>query len=185
MNKTVVITGAGGVLCSAFAKHLAALGCRVALLGRTEANLEKVRTEIEASGGTAGVYVCDVLSKTALRAAHEKIRADLGPCDVLINGAGGNDPRGTTAHEEYTAGDEAQTELSTFFNLNEAGFDAVFDLNLKGTLLPTQEFVSDMLGRSGCSRADAGGDDPVAFFDSYFRIQGSLDAKKPLKSYLA
>ncbi|MBQ7566335.1 MAG: SDR family oxidoreductase [Oscillospiraceae bacterium] len=150
MNKTVVITGAGGVLCSAFAKHLASLGCRVALIGRTAATLEAVKSEIESAGGTAGVYPADVLDKAALKAAHEKIKRDFGPCDVLINGAGGNDPRGTTSREEFTPGDEAEKELATFFSLDEAGFDAVFDLNLKGTLLPTQEFAADMIGRAGC-----------------------------------
>lgn len=151
MNKTVVITGAGGVLCSEFARFLAAEGNRIALLDLNAAAAEAVAKEITAKGSTAKAYACNVLDKESLAAVHEQVVADLGPCDILINGAGGNNPQCTTAHEEYQNGDETAEEFLTFFNIDEKGFDFVFDLNLKGVLLPSQVFMPDMIGRSGCS----------------------------------
>ncbi|MBQ2780002.1 MAG: SDR family oxidoreductase [Clostridia bacterium] len=151
MSKTVVITGAGGVLCSAFAVNLAKLGHRVALLDIQLPAAEKVAQQIREAGGCAKAYACDVLSRETVDAVHTQILADFGPCDILINGAGGNNPRCTTAGETYTAGDENVADKLTFFNLPKEGFDFVFDLNLKGVLIPSQVFMADMLGRTGCS----------------------------------
>ncbi len=151
MNKTIVITGAGGVLCSSFAEALAADGAKVALLDLNEEAAKKVADRINAAGGTARAYGTNVLERESLKAAHEAILADLGPCDILINGAGGNNPRCTTAHEVFEPGDEDREDIKTFFNLDKSGFDFVFSLNLMGSLLPTQEFARDMLGRKGCS----------------------------------
>ena len=150
MSRVVVITGAGGVLCSGFARALAAKGDTVALLDLNEEAAAKVAEEINAAGGRAVAYKADVLDKAALEAVHEKVLADLGPATVLINGAGGNSPRCTTAHEIFEKGDETAESISTFFNLDKEGFRFVFDLNLMGTLLPTQVFARDMLGREGC-----------------------------------
>lgn len=151
--KNCIITGAGGVLCSAFAAEMARAGYAVALLDINEAAVTAVAKSINEAGGVAKAYAVSVLDRAALEAVHEKILADLGKCDILINGAGGNNPRATTTHEYFEAGDEDATtdELTTFFNLSESGFDFVFDLNLKGVLLPTQVFARDMLGREGCS----------------------------------
>ena len=151
--KICVVTGAGGVLCSAFAAEMSRAGYALALLDINEAAVTAVADAITAAGGTAKAYAVSVLDREALEAVHEKILADLGKCDVLINGAGGNNPRATTTHEYFEAGEEdaAAEELTTFFNLSESGFDFVFDLNLKGVLLPTQVFARDMLGREGCS----------------------------------
>lgn len=151
--KLCVVTGAGGVLCSAFATEMARAGYAVALLDINEKAVSEVAKSINEAGGTAKAYAVSVLDRAALEAVHEKILADLGPCDVLINGAGGNNPRATTTHETYETGEENATtdELTTFFNLSESGFDFVFDLNLKGVLLPTQVFARDMLNRKGCS----------------------------------
>ena len=151
MSKTVVITGAGGVLCSAFAVNLAKLGHRVALLDIQLPAAEKVAQQIREAGGCAKAYACDVLSRETVDTVHTQILADFGPCDILINGAGGNNPRCTTAGETYTAGDENVADKLTFFNLPKEGFDFVFDLNLKGVLIPSQVFMADMLGRTGCS----------------------------------
>lgn len=151
-SKTViVITGAGGVLCSAFARALAAEGNAVALLDRNLPAAEAVAEEIRRAGGTAAAYETDVLSKDSLKAVHTRIQNELGNCRVLINGAGGNSPKCTAAHEFYTEGDESTAELQTFFNLDKEGFRFVFDLNMMGTLLPTQVFAADMLGAQGCS----------------------------------
>lgn len=151
--KLCVVTGAGGVLCSAFAAEMSRAGYAVALLDINEAAVTAVADSINAAGGNAKAYTVSVLDREALEAVHTQILADLGKCDVLINGAGGNNPRATTTHEYFEAGEEdaAAQELTTFFNLSESGFDFVFDLNLKGVLLPTQVFARDMLGREGCS----------------------------------
>lgn len=150
MDKTVVVTGAGGVLCSGFAEYLAQAGARVALLDLNGEAAQAVADRITAAGGTARAYACNVLEKEGLEAVHTSVLADFGKCDILINGAGGNNARCTTAHEEYEAGDETATDFLTFFNIEERGFDFVFDLNLKGVLLPSQVFMPDMLGRAGC-----------------------------------
>ncbi len=150
MKKTIVITGAGGVLCSGFAIHLAKQGHAVALLDLNEQAAQAVAQQITEAGGTAKAYACNVLDKACIEDVHARVLADLGKCDILINGAGGNNPKCTTAHEEYADGDESATEFLTFFNIDEKGFDFVFDLNLKGVLLPSQVFMPDMLGRPGC-----------------------------------
>ena len=137
MKKVCVITGAGGVLCSAFAKEMAANGYAVALLDLNEAAAKAVADEITAAGGTAKAYATNVLDKAVLESVHEQVTADLGLCDVLINGAGGNNPRATTAHETYEKGDEAREDIATFFNLDKSGFEFVFNLNI--------------MGREGCS----------------------------------
>ena len=95
-GKVAVVTGAAGTLCSVFSKALAASGAKVALLGRTYANVQKLADEITAEGGTAKAYECNVLDKAAVMACHEQVLADLGPCDILLNGAGGNHPSATT-----------------------------------------------------------------------------------------
>lgn len=150
MDKVIVITGAGGVLCSSFAEFLAAKGAKVALLDLNEEAAKKVADRIEEKGGTAKAYKCNCLDKSDIESVHERVLADLGKCDILINGAGGNNPKCTTAHEEYVKGDESAEDILTFFNIDEKGFNFVFDLNLKGVLLPSQVFMVDMIGRSGC-----------------------------------
>ena len=151
MNKTVVITGAGGVLCSAFAKHMAKLGNKVAVLDLNIEAAEAVANEIVAEGGIAKAYKTNVLDKDCIKEVHDAIVKDLGLCDILINGAGGNNPKCTTLHETFQEGDDTAEDFLTFFNLDKAGFQFVFDLNIMGTLLPTQIFAKDMIGREGCS----------------------------------
>lgn len=151
MKKTVVITGAGGVLCSGFAKHLAQGDFRVVLLDLNAEAAEAVAAEIRAAGGEAVAFKANVLEKENLEAIHAEVLKLYGPCDILINGAGGNSPKGTTTHETFEEGDETRDDISTFFNIPKAGFDFVFNLNIMGVLLPTQVFARDMLGREGCS----------------------------------
>ena len=150
MSRVVVVTGAGGILCSDFARHLAANGDKVALLDLNYDAAEAVAEEIRAKGGIAKAYKCNVLMKENIEEVHAAVLSDLGKCDILINGAGGNNGRATTLHEEYEKGDESAEDFLTFFNIEEKGFDFVFDLNLKGVLLPSQVFIADMLGREGC-----------------------------------
>ena len=148
-GKVAVVTGAGGVLCSAFAEALAAAGAKVALLDLNEEAAKEAADKIVADGGIAKGYKANVLDKAMLEEVHAQIINDFGKCDLLINGAGGNSPRCTTAHEYYEQGDELTNEFKTFFNLDKADFDFVFGLNIMGTLLPTQVFAPDMLNNDG------------------------------------
>ncbi len=150
-DKVIVITGAGGVLCGEFAKLLASYEAKVALLDLNEDAAKAKADEIVKEGGMARGYACNVLDKESLKAAHEAVISDLGTCDILLNGAGGNNPKATTTNEYFTAGDDAKEDIISFFDLDQKGVEFVFNLNFIGTLLPTQEFARDMIGKEGCS----------------------------------
>jgi NAD(P)-dependent dehydrogenase (short-subunit alcohol dehydrogenase family) len=150
-GKVVVVTGAGGVLCGDMARAYAQAGAKVAALDLNEEAAKKYEAEINASGGTAKAYACNVLELDVIRSVHESVLKDLGPCTVLINGAGGNNPKATTAHEYYEPGDEDRDDILTFFNIPKDSFNFVFNLNIMGILLPSQVFSKDMLGTEGCS----------------------------------
>jgi len=149
-GKVAVVTGAGGVLCSTLAKVLAKAGAKVALLNRSAEKAEKVSEEIAADGGTAKAYVCNVLDRTRCQEVAEEILRDFGPCDILLNGAGGNNPKATTDNEFYEDGD-LDADIKSFFDLDEEGVKSVFDLNFSGVLIPTQVFSRQMVGRKGCN----------------------------------
>ncbi|MCD8105334.1 MAG: SDR family oxidoreductase [Lachnospiraceae bacterium] len=149
-GKVAVVTGAGGVLCSDLAKTLARAGAKVALLNRSTDAIERFAAEINAEGGIAKAYKCNVLEKDTCLAVAEQVKNDLGPCDILVNGAGGNNPRAQTDKEFYETGD-IDADTQSFFDLSEEGVDAVFSLNFNGTLIPTQAFARQMIGRSGCN----------------------------------
>lgn len=148
-GKTAAITGGGGILCGAMAHALANCGARVAVLDLREEAATKVANEICASGGQAKGYACNVLEMDSLQAANSSIEADFGPVDILVNGAGGNHPKGTTSKEYLTPDDlkGSSSELITFYDLDPEGIQFVFNLNLLGTLLPTQAFTRSMAGR--------------------------------------
>ena len=99
MGKVVVITGAGGVLCGTMARAFAQAGAKVAALNRSTEAIEKMEQECAAEGLVCKAYKANVLDMEELEAVHQRVLADLGPCDVLINGAGGNNPRATTDNE--------------------------------------------------------------------------------------
>ena len=149
-GKVAVVTGAGGVLCSSFAKTLAAAGAKVALLDINEEAAQGFADEIVAEGGVAKAYKCNALDKDSCNAVAEAVMTDLGPCDILLNGAGGNNPRATTDKEYYFSGD-IDEDCKNFFNLDADGVSFVFNLNFLGTLIPTQAFAKQMLGREGCN----------------------------------
>ena len=149
-GKVAVVTGAGGVLCSSFAKTLATAGAKVALLDINEEAAKGFADEIVAEGGVAKAYKCNALDKDSCNAVAEAVMADLGPCDILLNGAGGNNPRATTDKEYYFSGD-IDEDCKNFFNLDADGVSFVFNLNFLGTLIPTQAFAKQMLGREGCN----------------------------------
>ena len=133
-GKTAVVTGAGGVLCGGFAKTLAACGAKVALLDLNLEAAQAVADDIGAEGGTARAYKANVLEREPLEAVAGQVLAELGGCDILINGAGGNNPRATTDKEYYEPGD-LDAETKSFFDLDPAGVEFVFNLNFIGTLI--------------------------------------------------
>ncbi len=153
MSKVVVLTGAGGVLCSTLAKALAREGYKVAVLDLRLESALKVADEINAEGGISiGVYA-NVLEKDSLIQAKKEVNDRFGSCDILINGAGGNHPLGTTSNPHLVEEDLTNKTdgFKTFFDLDPEGIKFTFDLNFIGTLLPTQVFAKDMVGKKGCS----------------------------------
>lgn len=147
-GKVVVVTGAGGVLCASMAKAFAQAGAKVAALDLNEEAVKKLAGECHAEGYICEGYQANVLEAAALEAVHAQVLKDLGPCDILINGAGGNNPRATTDNEYQHEAKEGQ---KTFFDLDASGVDFVFKLNFQGTLLPTQVFAKDMIEKKSGS----------------------------------
>lgn len=143
-GKVAVITGGAGVLCGSFARALAECGAKVAVLDLAEDKAREVAEDIKAHGGEAIAVRVNVLEKDSVKDAHEKVLSVYGKCDILINGAGGNNPRATCDDEFFDRAVLDAPDKKSFFDLDPAGFDFVFGLNLKGTLLPTQAFAADM-----------------------------------------
>ncbi len=147
-GKVVVVTGAGGLICGAMARAFAQSGAKVAALDLNEEAVKKLAEEIKADGFTCIGYKANVLEAEALEEVHKAVLRDLGPCDILVNGAGGNNPRATTDNEYHH---EAKEGGKSFFDLDASGVDFVFKLNFQGTLLPTQVFAKDMADKkAGC-----------------------------------
>jgi NAD(P)-dependent dehydrogenase (short-subunit alcohol dehydrogenase family) len=153
MSKTIVLTGAGGVLCSTLAEALAKKGHNIAVLDLRKEAADKVATSISKNGGIAIGIEANVLEKESLTLAKTEVNKAFGKCDILINGAGGNHPLGTTSNPFFELADLKNTTegFKTFFDLDPKGIEFTFNLNFLGTLLPTQIFAQDMVGRDGCS----------------------------------
>ncbi len=147
-GKTCVVTGGGGVLCSVFAEALAAAGAKVAILDLNLDAANAVADKINANGGNAIGVSANVLSKESLEEAKKIVNEKLGSVDILINGAGGNNPKGSTSKEYYEMGDENLEDVKSFFDLDPQGVEFVFNLNFLGTLLPTQVFAKDLIGKT-------------------------------------
>lgn len=152
-DKVIVVTGAGGVICGTFAKALGQCGAKIAVLDRNEDRAGAVAKEINSNGGVAISVVTDVLDMESLKKAKSVINEKLGTCDVLLNGAGGNNPKGTTS-KEYLFKEDIENKKegdTTFFDLDPKGIEFVFNLNFLGTLLPTQVFAKDMIDKKDAS----------------------------------
>ncbi len=149
-GKVAVVTGAGGVLCGMFARTLSEAGAAVALLDINEEAAAKAAEEIVRCGGRAAAYRADVMDKEELESVHARVLAQLGPCDILVNGAGGNQACANTAKDYFEMGD-IEADVVTFFDLKYEGVEGVLNLNFMGPLLTSQVFAKDMVGREGCN----------------------------------
>jgi len=144
-GKVCVITGGAGVLGSAMVKAMASVGMNVAIADINKEVADKVAGEISAETGSQVIGVAaNVLDKESLEQAKEEINQKLGDIDILVNGAGGNSPQATTKVEQMQEND-MENLADTFYGLQMEGFDKVFALNFKGTVLPTMVFTQDML----------------------------------------
>ncbi|MDC1276961.1 SDR family oxidoreductase [Algibacter sp.] len=153
MSKTIVLTGAGGVLCSTLAEALAKEGHNVAVLDLRKEAADKVAEAINKNGGSAIGVEANVLEKESLIKSKKVVNNAFGKVDILVNGAGGNHPLGTTSNPFFEMEDLKNTTdgFKTFFDLDPKGIEFTFNLNFLGTLIPTQVFAEDMVGREGCS----------------------------------
>ena len=148
-GKVAVVTGGGGILCGVMAKALAAAGVKIAVVSLHQESSQKTADAIAAEGGIAFAYGCNVVEKDQVEAVHQQILTDLGPCDILVNGAGGNNAKAQTQKEYFEPGD-IDADTISFFDLDKGGMEFVFNLNFIGTLIPTQVFAKDMIGKDGC-----------------------------------
>jgi NAD(P)-dependent dehydrogenase (short-subunit alcohol dehydrogenase family) len=144
-DKVAVITGGAGIICSTLAKSLAAQGVRTVILDLNKDAAIEVAREIETEFSIPSIGIsASVLDKASLENALKEIHDNFGSIDILVNGAGGNSPAATTRVEKMTGTDDENPE-ETFFGLQIEGFDRVFDLNFKGTLIPTMVFATDLV----------------------------------------
>ena len=147
-GKVVAITGSAGVICSALAEAFAASKAKVAILDLNLEKAEEVANKIRKEGGEATAFAVNCLKKEDIVACHKAVNEKYGNIDILVNGAGGNNPKASTDDEFF---DDSKEGLKTFFDLDPSGIEFVFNLNFLATLLVTQEFAKDMIGRKGCS----------------------------------
>ncbi|WP_436854471.1 SDR family oxidoreductase [Staphylococcus caeli] len=145
-GKNIVVTGGAGVIGAEMSKSLAQCGANIIIIGIDEAGGDRVVKEIETAGGKACSIVASVTEKEAMEKAKETVHSTFGTVDILINGAGGNHPRGTTDDEQYDP--QMKQDIKSFFELDEKSVGFVFDLNFIGTFIPSQVFAQDMVDKA-------------------------------------
>ena len=160
-DRVAVVTGAGGTLCSVIAAHLAELGAKVVLVGRTREKLVKVADEIAASGGVCRIEPADVTDEAATRDIAERIASEWGPCRLLVNGAGGNNVKAMPTRLRFSEKDlcasaslregESQPSDRGFFDIDMEAFKSVLEINTLGTVIPSRIFALQMAKAGGGS----------------------------------
>lgn len=179
-GKTVVITGGSGVLCSAFAYALAKQDMNIAVLGRTPEKLEAVAEKIRSLGSKALAVKCDVVDAQSVKAAKKAVNDAFGKVDILINGAGGNHPQGNTTKDIFEDGDIENPDIRSFFDLSPENFNYVFNLNIVGTVIPTQIFMTDMLGNPDASVLNVSS---MSAYHPMTRVSGYSAAKAAVSNF--
>jgi len=152
-GRIAVVTGGGGFLCSAICKDLAKRGARVAVLELRLETAQRIVDEIVGSGGEALAIAGDVTDVPSVMAAREQVRATYGRCNLLVNGAGGNQAAAITGTNEFDPAelDGSNPDLKGFFNLDMGAFGRVVEVNIMGTVIPSQVFGEDLVRAGGGS----------------------------------
>ncbi len=146
-GKVAVVTGAGGTLCSVIARDLSEKGCKVALIGRTRAKLEKTEENILKTGGICKIWTADVCNEEEMSAVAEEVNQEWGACCFLINGAGGNNNKAITTNfyfDPMELSDEKPKDMVGFFDLDMGVFESVVKTNTIGTVIPVRVFGRQM-----------------------------------------
>lgn len=149
-GKVAVVTGAGGTLCSCIAKHLAELGAKVVLIGRTESKLQVVYDAIKAQGGEAMILTGDVTDEARMTEIGDTVKAQYGLCTLLVNGAGGNNSMAMTTDVAFKPEElEAEYEGRGFFNMDMDIYSGVLKTNTVGSVVPARVFGRHMIEAGG------------------------------------
>lgn len=150
-DKVAVVTGGGGILCGEMCEALAREGAKVAVLDLKVEAAKQVADRILSQGGKAIGFSADVLQRASLEQVHREVQEAFGHCDILVNGAGGNHPKGTTSKEFFDESQINNDSITSFFDLDPTGIEFVFNLNFLGTLMPSQVFAKDMIGKENAT----------------------------------
>lgn len=178
-NEIAVVTGGSGVLCSEMAKALGACGAKVAVMSRRQEAVDAIAAEIQAADGSAMGVSCDVTNLASIQAACQTVENIWGPCTILVNGAGGNHPKGTAGLEQPTADQIRDQVDQTFFGMQPEGLDFVFNLNYHGTVLACQVFGRGMVeaGRGTIINISSmSADRPLTKVMSYSNAKAAIDS---------
>jgi len=153
-DKIAVVTGAGGTLCSEISIRLAEEGAKVVLVGRTAEKLQKVADKITAQGGFAKIYACDVANEAAVEALAEWVEKEVGLCDFLVNGAGGNNQKAMPSITKFDPAEltgELPEGQKGLFDIDMQAFESVLQINTMGTVYPLLKFSKHMIRKGGGS----------------------------------